>query len=77
MRSMKCPHCGTAIYFEEKGPSQFYKYSDGDKSRNPDIDGIAVAQGFCPRVSTARVDALSSARSGGPTERLPPLTPIP
>ena len=45
---MKCPHCGTAIHFEEEDSSDFYKYSDEDKSRNPGSNGYVVAYGFCP-----------------------------
>ena len=48
MDSMQCPHCATAMHFEESGSSYYFEYSDEEKSRNPDCDGFYLAHGSCP-----------------------------
>ena len=45
---MKCPHCATAIHFEEYDVSETFEYSNKDKSRNPGVNGFDIAHGFCP-----------------------------
>ena len=55
---MKCPHCSTAIYFEETDSSQFYEYGDAITSLNPALEGYDIAHGFCPNPDCEKLIVL-------------------
>lgn len=48
MSSMKCPHCATNFYFQEKGSFPIYRDGVKELSRFFGKDGYDVTHGFCP-----------------------------